>query len=215
MHLDIINQLFSTMNLLKKLFGKGKTEVKEYSENFVVATLNDKVMPIDRGDIYEDPLDEFLKENYIGKVTGGGTMQLESGELQYCDIEIKIESDEIDSHIPVIIRKLEELGAPKGSKITIEKTKQKIEFGIKEGLAIYLDGVNLDKEVYKSSDSNFVVSEIKRLIGDKTEIVRFWENNFETALYFYSDSFISMNNSIKDFVKEYPLCKGARIEQIA
>ena len=204
------------MSFLKKLFGKNKPKTNESSENFIVATLNDKLMPIDRGEIYEDPLDEFLKDKNIGEVTGGGTMQLKSRELEYCDVEIKLDSEEIDDNkIRLIIEKLEELGAPKGSKLTIEKTEQKIEFGKKEGLGIYLDGVNLDEEVYKNSDSNFVVSEIKRLTGDTTETVRFWENNEETALYFYSDSFANMNESIKEFVNEYPLCKGARIEQIA
>lgn len=204
------------MSFLKKLFGKDKPEEIESSGNFIVATLNDKVMPIDRGEIYEDPLDEFLKNKNIGEVTGGGTMQLKSGELEYCDVEIKLDEDVIDDNkIRLIIEKLEELGAPKGSQLTIEKTEQKIEFGKKEGLGIYLDGVNLDEEVYKNSDSNFVVSEIKRLTGDTTETVRFWENNEETALYFYSDSFDTMNESIKEFINEYPLCKGARIEQIA
>lgn len=204
------------MSFLKRLFGKEKPRENESSGNFIVATLNDKVMPIDRGEIYEDPLDEFLKERNIGEVTGGGTLQLKSGELKYCDVEVKLDSDDIDNNtIGLIIKKLEELGAPKGSKLTIEKAEQKIEFGKKEGLGIYLDGVNLDEEVYKNSDLNFVVSEIKRLIGDKTETVRVWENSEETALYFYSDSFDNMNDAIKEFVSGYPLCKGARIEQIA
>ena len=46
-------------------------------------------------------------------------------------------------------------------------------FGRKEGLGIYLDGVNLDEDVYKNSDSNVVVSEIKKLTNDNSEIVRF------------------------------------------
>lgn len=204
------------MNFIKKLFGKNKAEDIESSENFIVATINDKIMPIDRGEIYEDPLDEFIQANGIGEVTGGGTMQLESGEIEYCDIEIRLNNNTLsESQIKSIIEKLESLGAPKGSKLTIEKTGEKIEFGIKEGLGIYLDGVNLDEEVYKTSDSNIVVSEIKRLANDTSETVRFWEGQTETGLYFYSDSFDKMKDSIQSFINEYPLCKGARVEKIA
>ena len=204
------------MNFLKRLFGKEKTEENAPSGNFIVATLNDRIMPQDRGDMYEDPLDEFLKERKLGEVTGGGTMQLQSGEIEYCDVEIKLDAEAIDDRmIRLIIEKLEQLGAPKGSRLTIERTRQKIEFGKKEGLGIYLDGVTLDEEVYKNSDSNFVVSQIKGLTGDHSEVVRFWESKEETALCFYSDSFDRMNESIRKFVSEYPLCKGARIERIA
>ncbi|MAW97057.1 MULTISPECIES: hypothetical protein [unclassified Leeuwenhoekiella] len=201
------------MNFIKKLFGKQKNNDVG---NFIVATLNDKIMPLDRGEIYEDPLDELLKAKGIGEVSGGGTMQLKSGELEYCDLEIKLNSNEINQNdIQLIINKLEELGAPKGSKLTIEKTDQKIEFGQKEGLGIYIDGVNLDPEVYKNSDINFVISELKKMTNDKSEITRYWEGTNETALYYYSDSFAEMNESIQEFVKSYPLCKGARIEQLA
>ena len=204
------------MNFIKKLFGINKTEQSESLDNFIVATINDKIMPIDRGDVYEDPLDEYIKENNIGEVSGGGTMQHQTGEIKYCDVEIKLISKDINEHqVKLIIEKLENLGAPKGSVLTIEKTGQKIEFGVNEGLGIYLDGVNLDKEVYKSSDVNIVVSEIKKSTNDTSEVVRFWEGQNETRLYFYSESFDKMNESIKDFVNEYPLCKGARIEKIA
>ncbi|RXG11447.1 hypothetical protein DSM03_11161 [Leeuwenhoekiella aestuarii] len=115
----------------------------------------------------------------------------------------------------MIIKKLEELGAPKGSKLTIEKTDQKIEFGQKEGLGIYIDRQNLDTEFYKNSDINFVISEIKKLTKDNSEIIKYWEGGTETAHYYYSDSFTEMKELIKEFVKFYPLCKEARIEQIA
>lgn len=202
------------MNFIKKLFGIKKKE--EHSENFVVATLNDKVMPIDRGEIYEDPLDEFLQANGIGEVTGGGTMQLKSGELEYCDIEIQLNSNEIDeSQIKAIIEKLEELGAPKGSKLRIEKTEQKIEFGKKEGLGIYLDGINLSDEVYKISDSEALALEIRRLAKIEDNTLRYWQGNTETGLYFYGDSFEQIKNSIADFISSHPECENCRIEQIA
>ena len=173
-------------------------------------------MPIDRGEIYEDPLNEFLRINGIGQVTGGGTLQLATGELEFCDVEIQLNSEEVDeSHIKLIIDKLEELGAPKGSKLTIEKTEQKIEFGRKEGLAIYLDGINLSQEVYKNSDSEALAAEIRKLANIKDSVLRYWQGNTETGLYFYGESFEKINNSIAEFVKEHPECENCRIERVA
>ena len=182
------------MNISEKLFRKDKVEENKTSGNFLVANLNDRLMPIDRGDIYEDPLDEYIQANETGEVTGGGTIQLRTVEIKYCDVEILLNSYDINQeHIKLIIKKLEELEAPKESKLTIEKTEQKIEFGKKEGLGIYLNGVNLDEDTYKNSDSNIIVSEIKKLTDDHSKNIRYWQGAKETGLYFYSDSFEKMN----------------------
>ena len=207
--------------MLKKLFENlfKKKEEKEEAEtigNYLVASLNDKIMPMDRGDVYEDPLDEFLKSMNYGEVTGGGTMQMENGEIEYCDLEICLNSAQIDDEmIKQIINKLEELGAPKGSTLLVENTQEKIPFGINEGLAIYLDGINLSDEVYKNSDSEAIANEICRLANIESDIIRYWQGNTETALYFYDKSFEKMNSSIEDFVKTNPECENARIVQIA
>lgn len=203
------------MNFFKNLFGK-KKEIQEEKSEFIVITLNDKIQPIDRGEYYEIGLEKILLENKIGEITGGGTMQHQNGEIDFVDIEIELSSEEIsDENLNKIIVYLEEKGAPKNSKITIEKTNKIIPFGKLEGIGVYLDGKNLDEDVYKNCDSNFVVSEIKNLIDDKTDIVKFWEGSENTALYFYGDSFIEMKNRISKFMNEYPLCKNAEIKQIA
>lgn len=207
--------------MLKKIFGNLFKNKKEETEpevlgNYIVATLNDKIMPMARGDVYEDPLDEFLKKMNYGEVTGGGTLQQETGEIEYCDIEICLNSDQIDQEIiKQIIKKLEELGAPKGSTLLIEKTEEKIPFGVNEGLAIYLDGINLPDEVYKNSDSEAIAVEICKLTNIKSEVLRYWNGNTETALYFYDHSFEKMHQSIENFVKTNPECENARIVQIA
>jgi hypothetical protein len=207
--------------MLKKIFGtlfknrRNKTESSD-SDNYLVITLNDKIMPIDRGEVYEDPLDSFLKQMNYGEVTGGGTSQHETGEIEYCDIEVSLYPKRIDNEtIQQVINKLEELGAPKGSSVFVEKTGQKIPFGIKEGLAIYLDGINLSDEVYKNSDSVAIATEIRRLANIQSEVLRYWEGNSETALYFYDSSFEQIRKSIEDFVMGHPECENARIVQIA
>ena len=199
------------MNFLKKLF-KTKSEPLQY---FII-TLNDKIQPIDRGEYYEDPLDKYLQQTHIGEIVGGGTQQANDGEIQFVDIEIQLNSNiQIESAQLKIIEFLESRGAPKNSSLHIEGTDNKTIFGKYEGIGIYLDGVNLDADTYQNCDSNFVVSEIKRLIGDNTELVRFWEFPEKTGLYFYGKSFILMEKEIENFMKEYPLCKNAEIKQIA
>jgi len=173
-------------------------------------------MPIDRGDVYEDPLNEFLKQKWYGAVSGGGTLQGKSGEIEYCDVEIELREKELSRQaIHEIIDKLEACGAPKGSKLIIESTGEKVEFGKLEGLAVYLDGINLSEEVYKNSDSEALATEIRRLANIKSDVLRYWQGNTETALYFYGNSFNEMRDSINDFINSNPECENARIEQIA
>ena len=204
------------MNFFKKLFGSKSEPQENENIEFIVITLNDKIQPINRGEYYEDSLDEYLQQNRIGEITGGGTMQAQSGEIEFVDIEVRL-NEEVNSKVAAekIIEFLKSKKVPKGSKLTIEKTEEVINFGDKEGFGIYLDGQNLEDEVYRTCDSNFVVSELKRLIGDEDETVRFWEFPEKTGLYFYGNSFNEMKRQIEEFVNEYPLCKNAEIKQIA
>ena len=203
-------------NILGKLFGPEKENKEEKGQILLVASLPEKIMPADRGLVYARPLDDFLQLNEHGEVSGGGTMQLENGEVAYCDIEIQLYASKPNyTLINEIVQILEDLGAPKGSTLLIESTNETIPFGKKEGLAIYLDGANLPDEVYETSDSNYVFEQLKKLTKDTSSAMRYWEGPDETAFYFYSDSFTEMKATIQDFINAYPLCEGARIEQIA
>ncbi len=73
----------------------------------------------------------------------------------------------------------------------------------------------MPKEVYEECDINFVLSELHRLTNIEPNADRNWQGEKETALYFFSESFEEMKESISKFVATYPLCKGARIVQIA
>ena len=202
--------------LLGKMFSSNSNKVRKVDGVFIIAHLNDKIMPMYRGTNYEDPLDEFLQENNYGEVTGGGTGQAVTGEIEFCDIEIIVyEGNDIEKVVSLITSKLESLGAPKGSHITVGSSQEKISFGMNEGIAVYLDGVNLPENVYKECDINVVVSELSNLIGYNGEVQRYWQGNIETALYFYGLSFEKMKGDIEEFIRTYPLCQGARITQIA
>jgi len=200
--------------MFKKLLSFAKK--KEVKETFITIQLNDKIMPLDRGEHYEEPIEEYLEKHNYGEVSGGGTMQGQSGEIQFCDIEVLLyNKNDKPKVIGELINMLEHLGAPKGSRVITADSEETIAFGRKEGLAIYLDGINLPEPVYAECDSNFVLEELSKLVGYDGEVQRYWQGDTETALYFYGDSFENMKTAISEFISTYPLCQNARVVQIA
>lgn len=196
-------------NLFKRKEGKEKAAACH-----VIAQLNCRVQPMHRVEFFEDPLEERLKAEGLGTITGGGTLQEATGEIEHCDIEIQMQSKAMN--VPRrIVALLQELGAPKGSKLHVESTGDEILFGTAEGLGIYLNGTDLPDEVYASCDSNVVYDELDRLIAPEGRVLSYWQGSTETALYLYGPSFVAMQDAIKDFVASYPLCQKARIEQVA
>ncbi len=181
---------------------------------YVAANLNAKLQPLDRLDYFEDPLDEILRSKNIGEVSGGGTVLTESKEIKSCDIEIEVKSS-TDDVISMIKDALESLGAPKGSKLIIEEREREVSLGISEGLALYLNGTDLDAKVYQECDSNYVFEELNRLLHGTGRVLSYWQGPTETALYMYGISFTEMKSLINEFLNTYPLCRKCRIEQIA
>ena len=191
-----------------------KKKQPETNWQYVVAQLNAKIQPMHRGEFFEDPLDVELKKLSIGQISGGGTMQESSGEIAYCDIEIQV-YDSSEDNAQEIIKHLEKLGAPKKSKLKIEATGKEIEFGVTEGLAVYLNGTDLDEEIYQNCDSNVVYSELDKLLTGEGRVLSYWQGNTETALYLYGKSYDEMKAKISDFLASYPLCQKCRVVQIA
>jgi len=182
---------------------------------YVTARLNAKLQPMDRGGYYEEPLTETLEAEQIGEVTGGGTQLTdEPCGIEFCDLEIRL--DEMTDHnLAKIIKRLNDLGAPKGSRLILEASGKEIPFGVAEGIAVYLNGSDLPANVYAMCDVNFVVEEFDRLLAGRGEFRGYWEGEKETALFCYGPSFEAMKAVLKPFIDSYPLCERARIEQIA
>jgi hypothetical protein len=189
-------------------------EDQEIAQQFLIARLNAKLQPMHRGEFFEDPLHEVLEAEGFGEVTGGGTMQDETGEIQFCEIEIAV--PELNTHTASMVAKtLEALGAPKGSVIQSDSDDNILAFGVCEGLAIYLNGTELPDNVYKDCDSNFVYAELERLTAPNGRVLSYWQGPTETAFYLYGHSFSEMRQQLAQFVATYPLCQKCRIEQVA
>ena len=75
----------------------------------------DAVMPVERGEKYEIPLDETLSELSLGTVTGGGSMMKADKSIDYVGLDVTVY--DLDKSLPIIASKMRELGAPKGTVI--------------------------------------------------------------------------------------------------
>ncbi len=198
-----------------KLFGRKSKEQEPPAPAMVIAQLNARVQPMDRGDYFEDPLDEVLEKSGNGEVVGGGTrLAGDPDGIAYCDIEIEVKtlSDDI---LEDIITTLEKLGAPKGSVLKLPEGHEDRAFGVLEGMAIFLNGTDLPPHVYETSDVNEVVTQCDKALEGIGEFRGHWAGERETGLYFYGTSFAAMTEATEDFRASYPLCEKARVVQIA
>lgn len=199
------------LQFISNLFESDEDEQNLYD---IVIQINDKVSPLDRRNLYMLPLNDFLTENNYGEISGGGILKEEPGEIIFCDIHVKLYQEEINTEIlNEIINFVEICGAPKGSKVIIEKTHQEISFGKNEGIAIYFNGKKSPEKDQQDYDVDFVQAEISKLTNTSQE--RYWKGNATTGLYFYGKSFDKMKDNVSDFMHTYPLYKTARIAQIA
>lgn len=200
------------LQFISQLFESDETDHNQYD---IVIQINDKVTPLDKRNLYLFPLNELLTEKNYGEISGGGILKEEPGEIIFCDIHVKLFDEKITPNILKDIKTcLEDCGAPKGSKIIIENTHQEIPFGKNEGIAIYLDGENIDEKNHESY-VDFVQSEISKLPDTFQSAERYWKGNSTTGLYFYGQSFEKMKDGVSHFMNTYPLYKTARIAQIA
>jgi hypothetical protein len=96
----------------------------------VFVKITEKLMPVARGEKYEDPLDAELKIAKLGEVTGGGTnLSKEHGILW---IGIDVELTDLERGVPFLQQALRKLGAPRGSTIEYERFGRKVEVPVHE-----------------------------------------------------------------------------------
>jgi hypothetical protein len=92
---------------------------------FVFVKIPESILPIARGEKYEDPLDAQLKSAKLGEVTGGGSALSKERKVEWVGVDVNLVN--LESGIPFLKRKLIELGAPKGSTLEYQAQGQKIQ----------------------------------------------------------------------------------------
>jgi hypothetical protein len=181
-------------------------------EVFLTVRINDKCEPIDRGDMYEDPLHDALEEKKLGEVTGGGSQLNENYNVEYCELEVCLTGN-LEEAKKVIIETLEKVGLPKGSKILLEK--EEIPIGNHDVMAVHFDNLSLPNSVYEENDINDVLEEIENLLGDKGRRNSHRSGKEETIVYYGGISFETMKDAVSEFITNHPLCQNGGITQDA
>jgi hypothetical protein len=185
------------------------------ARSFVIARLNARVQPLDRGEFFEDPLDEALRQANIGEVTGGGTQLAdEPAGIAWCEVEIEL-AEASDNAFQKVISILENLKAPKGSKLIDPMSNREYLFGVSDGLALFLNGTDLPAETYATSGINELVEQCIKVLGSDGRLLGNWEGSKEVGLYFYGGSFARMKSALEPIITHHPLCQSCRLEQIA
>lgn len=197
------------MGIVQMLFGKGSPQAIFP----VTIQLNAKIMPLDRGRIFQDPLSAALEAAHLGRSEDGGTLTSKEGEILYCDLEVDL-YENTERAYEFVRQIIESLGAPKGSKLHVSRDDVR-PIGISEGLGVYLNGTDLPADVYANCDSNSVRDELGRLLEGEGQVVGYWQGPKETAFYMYGSSVAEMQRRIADFLATYPLCQRCRVVQIA
>jgi len=71
--------------------------------------------PLDRGEVFEDPLQDALTASGLGEVTGGGSQLGERDAIEYCGIDVVV--NDRDRGLEVIRSTMKRLAAPPGTVI--------------------------------------------------------------------------------------------------
>jgi hypothetical protein len=195
--------------LLRKGGEKGRIFIMEH---FVSAKIWEPINQSARITRYEIPLSSALISHHMGMITGVAAAMTRELEMESFQYEMILSN--LDKAVDVVKLTLEEAGAPCGSEIRFRRgdVEEVVSFGRKEGLAIYLDGINLPDKVYETCTCQGLADLIKDALESVGgEIRGSWVGRSETSIYIYGPDAESMYANIEPIVATYPLCQNARI----
>jgi hypothetical protein len=178
----------------------------------VLARLWEPIQPQDRAERYEDPLEEALQLGRLGAIAGGGSQLTAEGEIAY--VEIHLDLADLDGALERVKQVLGQAGAPAGSELRFERNgrAEVVSFGTQEGLAIYLDGVNLPAEVYEVADGDALVERITEAVQPQEGAVRgYWTGPRDTAIYVYGPDADELLKTLEPMLQADPQCQNARV----
>ena len=87
----------------------------EDGNHFLYVLIPGDIRPVERGNRFEDPLQESLRASGLGEVTGGGSQMGEGDTVEYCGIDVIVY--DLDRGIQHLKEELSRLGAPPNTVI--------------------------------------------------------------------------------------------------
>lgn len=177
--------------------------------------LNARMQPLHRGDVFEDPLDEHLRTlGLAASVTGGGTQLTVDGEPESCHIELELRSEATRQVVEAVTDFLDARRAPRGSYVEDLDGHRLADFGVVDGLALYLNGTDLPPEVYASSDVNELIDSLLDALRGTAGLLSYWEGPRDTALYLYGPDLEAIQALLEPFLASRADTQLSRLERI-
>lgn len=90
------------------------------SPELIYIYIPESIQPIDRGDKYEDPIDDELREKGLGEVSGAGTQlgdERPDGTRLIESCGIDVDTDDVDAARDLLRTMLSKLGCPAGTQL--------------------------------------------------------------------------------------------------
>lgn len=175
--------------------------------HLVTARFYEHIEPLDRGTRYEDPLDAVLKPAGLGAVAGGGSQLNELGGIDFAEVEIQLA--DLNGLLRMTVEALELAGAPEGSEILYGATVIR-EFGTRQCVAVYLDGVSLPDEVYADLDFDELLATLGNAAGPDS-YRGFWQGPQETGLFYFGPNADELFARIEPALLGLPIGQNARV----
>ena len=194
---------------------------KNMSEMYYTLQLNAKVQPLDRWDIFEDPISEVLEEMNLWWVDGWWSLLDWQWGVAHCEVEIYLK-DKSEESRKKLLEVLEKFPIPKDSFLQYFPSKEsddmiEIPVGNTECLCLSMNWFELADEVYENNDINKVIDGLIENFDkkDKNLFQYFWYATREkyTDLYFYGTSFEEMKKVVEEYIPTCPLCEKSIISR--
>jgi hypothetical protein len=111
------------VDLIKRFFSrspKPEPQMELDPHLFVYIRLIGNIQPIERGERFEDPIDEALSSQSLGSVSGGGSSLSDplpdgSRVVEWCGVDVDV--TDLEKALALLRVKLVELKAPDGTEI--------------------------------------------------------------------------------------------------